>query len=248
MHPASANAARPARRPTTSREVVVTAREQITEHMLRLTLGGDDDLAPVVHGTPGSWVKLFVPDPGDPSRAGEHGRAYTVRGFNPISNEIDIDVFLHDGGTMPRWAESCAVGETARVGGPRPSGAPGRDAASMLLFGDETSMPAIAAILERERGHRPIHAWIELADDADRQEITLSRGAGITWLRREAGAAPGSALVHSATRLRFEPDAGVWFAAEAGAAQRFRGLVRGLGVADLHVQGYWRAGVGDYRE
>ncbi len=248
MPSAPANATRPARRPTVSRNVVVTAREQITEHMLRLTLGGDDDLAPAVHGTPGSWVKLFVPDPRDPSGSTEHGRAYTVRGFNPMSNEVDIDVFLHNGGTMPRWAESCTVGETARVGGPRPSGAPGRDAASMQLFGDETSLPAIAAILERERGHRPIRAWVELADDADRQEIALSRGAGITWLRREVGAAPGSALMDTATRQRFEPDAGVWFAAEAGAAQRFRGLVRGLALADLHIQGYWRAGVGDYRE
>ncbi|MBP6684378.1 MAG: siderophore-interacting protein [Leucobacter sp.] len=232
------------RRPIISRDVVVTSREQVTEHMLRLTLGGSDLIA-AVHDTPGAWVKLFVDEP---DGFGEHGRAYTVRGFDPVRDEISIDFFLHGVGTMPRWASECAIGARARIGGPRPSGAPSPAAATLALFGDETSLPAIAAILEREHSHRTIKAFIEVADERDHQELEAPDSATTTWLPRRRGEAPGSQLLAAAERTEFTEDTGVWFAGEASSAHWFRRKLRALTVAELHVQGYWRSGVGDYRE
>lgn len=237
-------AARSGRSVTVSRDVVVTAREHVSERMLRLTLGGDD-LAPAVHDSPGSWVKLFVPTAGG---RGEHGRAYTVRGFDPIRDEIDVDVFLHNDGIMPRWAEACRIGDPARIGGPRPSGAPTRTAASLLLLGDETSLPAISAILEREHGDRPIQAFIETGSRADRQDLHVHTHTTLTWLHRTRADAPGSLLTSTASRIRFDPDTAVWFAAESASAQQTRRMTRERATAGLHVQGYWRSGVGDYRE
>lgn len=237
------SAARPTPRPTISREVVVTARERITAHMLRLTLGGDD-LAPAVHDSPGSWIKLFVPRAGE---VGEHGRAYTVRGFDPVRDEVIIDVFVHEGGTMPRWAIGARIGEPARIGGPRSGGAPDETAASLLLLADETALPAVAAILARERGGRPVRAFIEIGDPRDRQELEAPTSADIAWLDRGTHA-PGTPLAAAAARLELGPDAGVWFAAEAHAAQVMRRMLRTQAVAQAHVQGYWRRGVGDYRE
>jgi NADPH-dependent ferric siderophore reductase len=235
---------RPGRRAVVSRDVVVTAREFVSERMLRLTLGGDD-LAPVVHPSPGSWVKLFVPDP---DGSGEHGRAYTIRGHDPVRNEIEIDVVLHDGGIMPRWARGSRIGEPARVGGPRASGAPSAAASSVLLLGDETSLPAIAAILEREYADRPLLALIEVGDLGDRQELRTPSRAEVRWLHRRTGSAPGSLLVDAGSRVEIDPGAAVWFAAEASSAQVFRRMLRGVEVAEFHVQGYWRQGVRDYRE
>ena len=232
------------RRPAVSRDVVVTSRTTISEHMLRLTLGGTDLIA-AVHDSPGAWVKLFVDEP---DGFGEHGRAYTVRGFDPVRDEISIDIFLHGLGTMPRWASECAIGTRARIGGPRPSGAPSRAAKRMVLFGDETSLPAIAAILEREHSHRPVAAFIEVADERDRQELEAPGSATTTWFTRRRGEAPGSQLLAAATQTEFTADTGVWFAGEAASAHWFRRKLRPLTLAELHVQGYWRSGVGDYRE
>lgn len=232
------------RRPTAARDIIVTAREQVSEHMTRLTLGGDD-LVATVHDAPGAWVKLFVEEP---DGFGEHGRAYTIRGFDPIRDEITIDVFLHGTGTMPRWARESRIGTRARIGGPRASGAPSSAAATVALFGDETALPAIAAILEREHSGRRVSAAIELADDRDRQDITVPRGAAVTWLTRGRGESPGAQLLAAAERTVFTPTTGVWFAGEAASAHWFRHRLRSLDVAELHVQGYWRSGVGDYRE
>lgn len=237
-------AQRAAHRPTLSREVVVTRREQLTERMLRVTFGGDD-LAAVVHGSAGSWVKLFVRRPGDD---GEHGRAFTVRGYDPLRDEIEVDFFLHDGGTMPRWARGCRIGEPARVGGPRRGHPSSGTATSLALFGDETALPAVAAILAREHGDRPVRAFVETGDPRDRQDMDLPRGVQLTWLDRRAGDAPGARLVSAASRERFGASAGVWFAAEAGSAALFRRMLHDQDLAELHVKGYWRRGVGDYRD
>ncbi|KAM9861656.1 siderophore-interacting protein [Leucobacter sp. BZR 635] len=226
------------------RDVVVTGREHVSEHMLRLTLGGSDLIA-TVHDTPGAWVKLFIDEP---DGFGEHGRAYTVRGFNPLSDEITIDVFLHGLGTMPRWATACTLGSRARIAGPRPSGAPSGPIKTLQLFGDETSLPAISAILEREHSGRAVEAFVELADERDRQDLATPDGTAITWLARRRGEAPGRQLLQAAEQATFTPDSGVWFAGEASSAHWFRTQLRQQPVAQLHVQGYWRSGVGDYRE
>ncbi|MGO2140025.1 MAG: siderophore-interacting protein [Leucobacter sp.] len=246
MHTPPPTTERTTRRANTTRDVVVTSREHVSEHMIRLTLAGHGLLA-VVHETPGSWVKLFI---NEPDGFGEHGRAYTVRGFDPVADEIIIDVFLHGAGTVPEWAERCAIGSRARVGGPRPSGWPSRGTESLFLFGDETSLPAIAAMLEREHSHRNVSAFIELGDDRDRQDFELPRtsAAVTTWLTRGRGEKPGSQLLAAANDARFTPESGVWFAGEAASAHWFRHRLRDRGVAELHVKGYWRSGVGDYRE
>lgn len=243
--PRSATAAtRRDRRPTVTRDIVVTAREQLSPRMLRLTLGGDD-LVATVHDTPGAWIKLFIDEL---DGFGEHGRAYTVRSFDPMRDEITIDVFRHGAGTVARWAHESRIGTRARIGGPRASGAPTSAATALTLFGDETALPAIAAILEREHSGRTIAATIELGDDRDRQDIALPRGAAITWLTRGNGERPGTQLLAAAEQAAFPRTAGVWFAGEAASAHWFRHRLQALDIAQLHVQGYWRSGVGDYRE
>lgn len=228
------------------RDVVVTAREHLTEHMLRLHLSGDD-LTPTVHDDPGAWVKLFAPQPD----GSEHGRAYTVRGHDPFRDEITVDVFLHPGGTMPRWASECRVGSPARIAGPRGGGADDRHADALALFADETALPALAAILEREnhvRHGRPVRAVIEVGDERDRQELAAPKHAEIVWLIRESGEAPGTRLAAATHLINIHPGSAAWFAAEASAAREARRALRERELASLHVQGYWRAGVGDYRD
>lgn len=234
------------KRPTAARDVFVTAHETVSEHMIRLTLAGHD-LAAVVHDSPGSWVKLFV---AEPDGFGEHGRAYTVRGFDPLADTITIDIFVHGDGTIPEWASHCTLGSRARVAGPRASGAPSSDVGALILYGDETSLPAIAAMLEREHSHRPVSAYIELGDERDRQDFDLPRTtqATTTWLTRGRGEKPGARLLAAAERTTFSPSDGVWFAGEAASAHWFRHHMRGATVAELHIKGYWRSGVGDYRE
>lgn len=93
--------------PTAPLDVVVASRDRVSEHMLRLTLGGTD---PHCHRRrhPGVWVKLVVDEP---DGSGEHCRAYTVRGFDPVRDEISIDVFLHGLGTIPAGHRSAQSGQ-----------------------------------------------------------------------------------------------------------------------------------------
>lgn len=124
--------------------------------------------------------------------------------MRPCVPEVDVDFALHDeGGPASRWAASAQVGDVLAIVGPDtayPGDHGGIDfhlpprARTVLLAGDETAVPAIAAILERMPSHITGHALLEVPHTTDPLPITAPDGMRLTWLGRN-GAPHGSLLI-----------------------------------------------------
>jgi len=130
-------------------------------------------------------------------------RTYTTVAVRPEAREVDVDVVLHgDGGPASRWALHAEVGTRLVLLGPDaafdgPVGGiefrpPARDHA-LLLAGDETALPAIAAICE----DLPADAWgevyVEVPHAADERPLVAPPGVRVTWLGRDAAQGDGAA-------------------------------------------------------
>ncbi len=120
-------------------------------------------------------------------------RTYTVRRVRPWAHELDIDLVVHSGpGPAARWLAAVRPGDEVILVGPDARSIhshvgidfrPG-PARRLLLAGDETAAPAIAAILESLPEGRTAHAFVEVPDAEDRLPLDLPPGAELTWLPR----------------------------------------------------------------
>ncbi|WP_147112395.1 siderophore-interacting protein [Tateyamaria sp. syn59] len=87
-----------------------------------------------------------------------HRPVYTLRAQRGA--EIDVDVFVHEGGQASDWAIQVRPGTQVAVIGPGGGGV--IDASDVVLAGDETAYPAISRIIE------------SLADDVSGRVILLN--------------------------------------------------------------------------
>lgn len=207
-------------------------------------------------------------------------RTYTVRAFRPETAELDIDLVQHGiNGPASAWASEVRVGDPVAVLGPNrryvgdaggvefvppPPGTP------MLLAGDETALPAIAAILEQVPADVRGKAIIEVPYPGDRIELIKPAGVSVEWLVRDGrpigqpmldcfadhaaemfGGQTGPAAAEPIDDLDPElepwevPEQGsyAWIAGEAAMVRALRRLlVNDLGVPKSSVafMGYWR--------
>ncbi|MHC2186828.1 NADPH-dependent ferric siderophore reductase [Rathayibacter agropyri] len=130
-------------------------------------------------------------------------RTYTIRATRPELAEVDVDFAAHgDTGPASAWAESARAGQQIVIIAPDtrselPGGGvefhPGA-ATSLLLAGDETAVPAIAAILESLGEQASGAAFLEVPTALDRLPLRHPAGVSVTWIVREPAAAPGAAL------------------------------------------------------
>ncbi|WP_411144189.1 siderophore-interacting protein [Streptomyces sp. x-80] len=254
-------AERPARQKPVLHRAEVVRTERLTPHMVRVVLGGAG-LAEFVAGEYSDhYVKLVFPLPGvtypEPFdiaqiRAGfprdqwPSTRTYTVRSWDPETGELAVDFVVHgDEGLAGPWAATVRPGAEALLLGPGGGYAPRADADWHLLAGDESALPAIAASLARIPAGTPVHAFIEVADAAERQELDAPAGAEITWLHRD-GAPVGRELVAAVRALEFPPGQVQAFVhGEAGFVKELRRLLRverEIPREALSISGYWRRG------
>lgn len=207
----------------------VLRREQVSDHLVRLVLGGLDDL--VSTGVPDEWVGLVVP--------GQfQSRYYTVRALG--GGELTLDVVVHDVGLVTEWAGRDCVGDTVTITEPKASFAPPAGAQWLLLVGDLTALPAMARIAESRRD-LPTRIWAEVPDDLPGY---LPDGSEVTWL---APPGPGSsALAEVVAGIDWPAGEGYfWMAGESGQMRAIRKHLmreRRLPSHAYDVMGYWRAG------
>lgn len=218
-------AVRPAYRPF---EVGVARVVRLSPHFTRITFTADE-LEHFGTGRRDQRIKIVLPhadgsyarfgqaeEAGDwydrwralPTSERNPFRTYTVRRVDPGSRELDVDfVTHHDAGPAGAWAESAAIGQRLVIVGPdvrSPYAATGIDwhpgtARRVLLVGDETAAPAIAAIVEGLGPGYDVDAFIEVPTGADRLPIECEPGFRIAWLARE-GRAHGGLLVDAVRR------------------------------------------------
>jgi NADPH-dependent ferric siderophore reductase len=217
----------------------VLRREQLTPHLVRLTLGGAGLQGFGSTGIPDEWVGLVVPQQ-------FQSRYYTVRSWD--GSELVLDVVVHEVGLVTEWAARECVGETVTVTEPKGSFAMPDSAEWLLLVGDLTAMPAMARIAEtvgRDRlDSRRVRIWAEVPD------AEVLRGSGylpegvddVTWL-----APPGDGQSDLAAVVEGidwpAGDGYFWMAGESAQMRAIRKHLmreRRLPSAAYDVMGYWR--------
>jgi NADPH-dependent ferric siderophore reductase len=253
------NPNRPAR-PVT--EAVVTRVEQLTEHMVRVVLGGEGLRRIDAGAYTDHYIKVLFPLPGVdypepfdlglirellPREQWPVVRTYTVRKWLPAVPEMWVDFVVHgDEGIAGPWAAGAKPGDVVRFNGPGGGYTPSPDADWHLLAGDESALPAIAAALEGMPEGTLVQAFVEVAGPEEEQRLD----AEVTWLHR--GTAPvGSLLVPAVKTAVEEQPVGRVHAFVHGEAsfvkelRRFLRVERGIPLDQLSVSGYWRLGMNE---
>lgn len=248
------------------REAEVVRTVAVGAGLLRVTLGGPGTEGFEAHA-PDEHVKLIFPDPDGTLRLPERNgtmlrwprpaltsREYTVRRYDPVTGEIDIDIAAHEGGLAADWAAAVRPGDTMHVAGPPGGLIVPHTYDRYLLAGDITALPAIARWLEELPRTARGWAFIEVVDATEEIELSAPEGVEVRWLHRgELPAGTGDLLVRAVTGVTVPEGerAYVWVAGEAGQIKPLRRWVRDelrLEKADHDITGYWKRGVADFDE
>jgi len=226
----------PIRRSPVHSGQVITAR-QLTPRMRRITVRSDSMIGIALR--PAQDVELHLVD----ASGRRVKRRYTIRAARPENGELDLDVLLHGDWAGSRWGATAAAGDTVSFQGPR-----GKlqltSADWHLLIGDESALPAIAAICESLPEREAAIAVVEVQDAAD--EVPMPR-AEVHWVHR-GSAAPGTPdrlipVVESLAVLT-APPAGVghgYLMGETRTMVALRAVLEANGLAheSIFVKGYW---------
>lgn len=223
-----------ARGRTASTHAVVTSVTALTPRMLRVRLGceGTADL----RAFPGQTVQLLVPDAGGPAR-----RDYTVRHVDSASAAMDVDFALHADGPATRWARQAEAGQAVEFLGPAGRHWPDPTADWHLFAGDETALPAIAAMTESLPAGAPVRVYLEITDAAEERPLN---GADVRWLHRgESEPGRSTVLVDALAGAELPEGRGrIWVAGHTPTVRDVRTRLlerRAADRRDLYVRGFW---------
>jgi NADPH-dependent ferric siderophore reductase len=161
---------------------------------------------PSFEGANESWWDTWI---AMPEEERGHMRTYTIRDIVGAGDDtrLVVDIVVHpddhgEPGPGCDWAARARVGDRVVVLAPRKGQsfggiefAPDR-AKQLLLVGDETAVPAIAAILGQLDVDAVGAAFLEVPTAADVQTVQHPEGVQVVWLARD-GAAHGD-LLHPA--------------------------------------------------
>lgn len=222
-----------ARGRTATTPAVVTSVTALTPHMLRVRLGGEG--LTNLRAFSGQTVQLLVPDGDGPAR-----RDYTVRHYDPGSAAMDVDFALHADGPATRWARQAEAGQAVEFLGPAGRHWPDPTADWHLFAGDETALPAIAAMVESLPAESPIRIYLEIADATEEQPMA----ATVRWLHR-GEVEPGDSAVLEDALAAADLPAGrgrIWVAGHSPTVRSLRARLlarRATDRRDLYVRGFW---------
>jgi NADPH-dependent ferric siderophore reductase len=250
-----------------------TEIERVTPNTVRITLdgpgverirsGGNDQRIKLLFAREGQRAPV-LPDAADwygSYRAMAEDerpamRTFTVRSQCRRTGRLDVEFALHDGppaeqGPAAAWARAAEPGAPVGIVGPTAAAGAGRgvefdpgDADWSLIVGDDTAVPAVAAVLEQLPADAVVRVHLQVATQADVRSLSTAADAQIVWLTRDDPADPS---LCEAVR-RADLPAGRPYARVAGEASLVRELRHHLlrerewERGDHHFGGYWRAG------
>jgi NADPH-dependent ferric siderophore reductase len=229
------------------RNLEVKQVENISAHMIRVTLGGDLEGFTSVGFD--DHVKLFFPT----GALGEDGqpefmaRDYTPRRHDPQAKTLEVEFVIHDAGPATRWAEQAQPGQMLQIGGPRGSFVIPTEFDWHLLIGDDTGLPAIARRLEELPAGARAVALIEVDGPDDHVEIESAADVSLNWVYRNGAEAGAPELLSDALRRLTLPrgDYYAWAACESLVAKALRAQLIADHAANpnwIRAAGYWRRG------
>ncbi|MER6343178.1 siderophore-interacting protein [Streptomyces sp. NPDC001595] len=190
-------------------------------------------------------------------------RSYTLRALRRDPDEIDIDFVLHGvepdaavpAGPASRWAAQASAGDKVLLIGPAIADnrairfRPPQDTDLVVLWGDETALPAVAAILESLPAGLPARVWLEAQDAGNVLELATEADAEVTWLVRPEHGPEDAPPALDALRDAQLPPAErpyVWIAGESSSVKALRRHFvgeRGIDRRQVTFVGYWRRGL-----
>jgi NADPH-dependent ferric siderophore reductase len=222
------------------RHLQVMRVEELSPHMRRITLGGDD-LQDFVSPGYDDHVKLFFAD-GSRPEIPQPGRNYTPRSYDVEKRELVLDFVLHGEGIASSWASRVEVGQRITVGGPRGSMLVSENFDWYVLIGDQTALPAIARRLEELPATAKAIALIQVPDVEEQIPLHSETDLQVQWLYGE----DQQILVDAVKALSFPAGIGyTWAAAEHHAIQAIQQyLLQEARLNENHVKAsaYWRRG------
>ncbi|MEO9340931.1 siderophore-interacting protein [Mesorhizobium sp. SB112] len=254
-------------RPPNFQILEVVACRDVTSHMRRITLSGEDVARFATMNALHLNILVQHPEltaPQWPS-VGENGmvkwedperrpsfRKYTIRSLDIAAGTLDIDFVIHaDAGPGSAFAEKAKPGDHVGIVGP---GGGGLVEADWYLFaGDETALPAIGRMMENLPENARGKAFIEVADEGEIQQLDSRADIEVEWLFRDVAKAGTSDLLADAVRRADFPKDGssvyVWAGCEFEAFSAIRAYLRkehGLKKHEHLVVSYWRRDKSEY--
>lgn len=243
----------------------VLRAEQISPHLVRITLGGDELQDWRWLGFD-QWFRLALPVSDEtrferlskrfdmrgylkyltlPKATRPMIRNYTVRNYRPKTGEMDVDFLVHgSGGTAGPWAASLPVGAPVALIDQGCGYRPVDGARNVVLAGDESAMPAVLGILRDLPADTKGTAIIEIPHDEDRQPVVSSCAVSVQWIVRKPESRPGSEALAALRDLTLPDDPVSAFLAgeQQLATGGRRHLVNDCGVpkSSIDFTGYWR--------
>lgn len=259
------------RYPMVVRTVDVKEVTRVTPSMVRVTFAGTELAGFESRGAEDHFRMLFpqggyntkpilpVWGPDGPKLPQEvakpQARDYTPVSFDPITNELTVDFFVHGDGVGASWAAQAKPGQFVGIAGPRGSHKAKYTANWYLISGDETSIPSIKRRLEELPEDARAFVFVEVANAAEEQPLPTRANATIAWLHRDEAAGDPTVeqrgLVECALEW-FEFPNGEGFVFATGESNGLKSLrrylinQRGLPKDNLSFSGHWKKNTTDY--
>lgn len=214
----------------------VTAIEEVSEHLCRITLTAPQVAVDPTWSIPNVAVRLQIGG-GDDALT----RVYTIRSCSVEDATVDIDVVRHGHASpMMRWLGALETGHTVDFVGPRPNfvipSAQGRPAA---LFADDSALPALYAILQQPPTGLHGVAWVATDDHVAFADLPDLPGLQLRRIAAGHGFSAALAGLDAADGMV------VWAAGERDDMREIRRHFRtacALPKDDVAVFGYWKRG------
>jgi len=224
----------------------VTARQQVTPLMVRLTLALEEGSEWRTTGAGDEFIHI---DLGAETMDvdGHSERHYTVSGIVP--GGLEVEVFLHGHGAGATWGRNAAVGDGVLISDPFAYYKAPDASVPRILVGDLTALPAIVRILADAGADENFRVIVELPSLEESRELESAASVDVQWRVAGNGIGPSAVcdIVRGLSRegiLTAEADVYIWIACESKISRSARTLLRkevGLPITKQRIVGYWHA-------
>ncbi|MDO8936621.1 acinetobactin utilization protein BauF [Acinetobacter baumannii] len=207
--------------------------------------GKINTLQPELWQAPNLAIRLIVSNPpeGQPI-----SRVYTVRSFNPVNAQIEIDFVKHeDLSPAMEWLNSAQMGTKIGLIGPRPHFIPNFTAKKhVVMFADDTAVPALYSILKQWELGISADIFIESFEKDIASQLPEIEHVKIHSFHKEHHPSQKGLLLKAAFTLENYENITIWAACERNEARALRQFFledQQLNKNDVRIAGYWRDGV-----
>lgn len=207
--------------------------------------GKINTLQPELWQAPNLAIRLIVSNPleGQPI-----SRVYTVRSFNTVNAQIEIDFVKHeDLSPAMEWLNSAQVGTKIGLIGPRPHFIPNFTAKKhVVMFADDTAVPALYSILKQWELGISADIFIESFEKDIASQLPELEHVKIHSFHKEHHTSQKGLLLKTAFALENYENITIWAACERNEARALRQFFledQQLNKNDVRIAGYWRDGI-----